>query len=123
MKSHPIQPVIKDEHGTLRFKRNAIVEYLLEQGGIDMNQIASLPFNQEDREQFAQLIGYSLCGASDLSYVRSSVIDAAEAAYNAQTTPEAARVLLLEQKLALVRKRVKKLTTLLFSIHPDDLQE
>lgn len=38
--THPIQPLIVDEHGTVRFKPNAIVEHLLDNGGIDMNQIA-----------------------------------------------------------------------------------
>lgn len=68
-KPHPIQPLIKDPHGVTRFKANKIVRYLLDHGGIDMNQLAMLQFSREDRQQFAQLIGYSLCGYSDLSYV------------------------------------------------------
>jgi len=41
MAKHPIQPLEKDQHD----------------------------FSQEDREQFAQLIGYSLSGFGELSYV------------------------------------------------------
>ena len=40
--SQPIQPLIEDEHGVVRFKPNAIVQHLLDHGGIDLNQIAAL---------------------------------------------------------------------------------
>ena len=60
MPKHPIQPIEKDEHGTYRFKPNAIVQYLLDKGPFDLNHLAmkaaTTPFSQEDREQFAQLI-------------------------------------------------------------------
>jgi len=75
----PMQPLIVDSHGTVRFQRNKIVEYLLDNGGIDLNQIARLPFTQEDREQFAQLIGYSLKGFHELSYVSDKTALAASA--------------------------------------------
>lgn len=68
-KQHPIQPLSKDAHGVLRFKRNAIVCYLLDHGGIDLNQIGAMEFTKEDRQQFAQLIGYSLSGYGELNYV------------------------------------------------------
>lgn len=65
----PMQPVAKDDHGVVRFRANAIVRHLLDHGGIDLNQIARLDFSQEDREQLAQLIGYSISGYHELSYV------------------------------------------------------
>lgn len=65
---HPQQPIIEVE-GIIRFKENKIVSYLLDNGGIDMNKLAILPFSKEDRIQFAQLIGYSVSGFSNLSYV------------------------------------------------------
>ena len=67
---HPIQPLYSDESGTTRFKHNAIVCFLLDAGPFDMNQLAVMEFSREDREQFAQLIGYSLSGFGELSYVR-----------------------------------------------------
>jgi hypothetical protein len=80
----PLQPLITDSHGVLRFKANAIVNHLLDsarQAGVaDMNKLAILPFSQEDREQFAQLIGYSLSGFGELSYVSDDTYAAAEAA-------------------------------------------
>ena len=66
---HPIQPFVTDEHGTVRFKDNAIIRYLFSHGKIDLNQIAMMDFTKEDRQQLAQLLGYSLDGYSDLSYV------------------------------------------------------
>ena len=76
---HPIQPLGLDEGGVLRFKENAIVRYLLDNGPHDMNHLAVQKFSQEDREQFAQLIGYSRSGWSDLSYVRDETWERTEA--------------------------------------------
>jgi hypothetical protein len=73
----PMQPIVRDEHGVARFRANPIVRHLLDHGGIDMNAIARLDFPREAREQFAQLIGYSVSGASELDYVSDAVVDAA----------------------------------------------
>ena len=62
MKKHPMQNIIIDKKGIARFQENAMVVYLLNKGGIDMNNLAMLDFSDEDRMQFAQLIGYSVCG-------------------------------------------------------------
>ena len=90
---HPIQPLITDENGTVRFKQNAIVALLLDRGRFDMNDLACMDFADEDREQFAQLIGYSLCGFSDLSYVNDRTYEAAAAqpVYQKQRSQSAER--------------------------------
>jgi hypothetical protein len=51
------------------FKKNAIVELLLATGRHDLNSLARMNFSDEDRAQFAQLIGYSVSGWGELSYV------------------------------------------------------
>ncbi len=56
---HPEQPLYKDGDGNLRFKKNAIIRYLMDAGSIDFNQLALIPFSAEDRKQFYQLIGCS----------------------------------------------------------------
>jgi hypothetical protein len=80
---HPVQKTAVDEHGVLRFVDNKIVRYLLEAGPFDLNFIA-VEFSdeeyREDHEQLAQLIGYSLCGFGDLSYVSDEAYAEAEAA-------------------------------------------
>jgi len=70
---HPVQPVIQDDYGIHRFKKNGIVAFLLGNSGYDMNNLAEMRFSEEDQEQFIQLIGYSVSGACDLSYVSDRV--------------------------------------------------
>jgi len=67
--NNPMQPVVIAKDGLIRFKANEIVQYLLDNGGIGLNQIAMLDVTDGDREQFAQLIGYSVNGYGELSYV------------------------------------------------------
>jgi len=118
---HPIQPIVIDEHGVTRFKSNAIVRYLLDAGIIDMNRLACLPFEQNDREQFAQLIGYSLGGFSELSYVRDVTYETALKMSKAEKTEQQARLEVLEGKLEKARSCLRELVPELFRIHHDDL--
>jgi hypothetical protein len=53
------------------------VSLLLDDGKYDMNRLALLPFSDADREQFAQLIGYSVGGFNELSYVSDAAAVAA----------------------------------------------
>ena len=66
---HPQQPIRNVDQGVERFRANAIVRYLLDNGGIDLNDLAVMPFPREDLIQFAQLIGYSVSGFGELNYV------------------------------------------------------
>jgi hypothetical protein len=119
---HPIQPLAKDKDGVVRFKPNAIVQHLLDKGGIDLNQLAVLEFSQEDREQFAQLIGYSLRGFGELSYVSDETYTAAEAmSKSKKVDSDTARIKALEATLEQARAAVREAATALFRIHPDDL--
>lgn len=67
---HIQQQIVEVEGGILRFRKNKIIEILLQgvesKGG--MNYIAQLDVPDEDRAQFAQLIGYSVSGYQTLSY-------------------------------------------------------
>lgn len=77
--NQPMQPLIKELNGTIRFKENKIVRYLLDNGNLDLNDLARVLFPTEDQEQFAQLIGYSLNGYSELSYVTDASYEKAAA--------------------------------------------
>lgn len=118
---HPIQPIICDQHGVVRFKSNGIVRYLLDHGGFDMNAIARLPFDLRDREQFAQLIGYSVSGFGDLSYVRPDTVAAADRMVETGETAEQARIATLHGELDAVRDALREPMARLFGVHPDDL--
>lgn len=79
----PMQPLVIDAYGTLRFKENPIVRKLLDyatEHGYGLNEMALELFDAEDRMQLAQLIGYSLSGYGTLSYVTDESYDRAAAA-------------------------------------------
>jgi len=124
--NHPIQPLEKDKHGTLRFKENKIVSHVLqcaEKHGGNLNDIAVMDFTDEDRQQFAQLIGYSLSGYSEL---RSYVDDAAYAAAMEKSKNSKKSDMEIERnyyraELRALKKALQKPMARLFEKHPDDL--
>jgi len=124
MKNHPIQPV-ENKGGCPRFKENKIVSHLLDYAqkhGCGLNEIAAMPFSREDRVQLAQLIGYSLSGFSELSYVSDD--DYGAAANMAKGKDERdARIAHLEQELKAIRNGLRSPVARLFGIHPDDLKK
>lgn len=117
---HPIQPLVDDD-GITRFRANRIVRFLLDAGPFDMNDLAEKDFADDDRAQFAQLIGYSLSGFSELSYVDDDTYAAAAAM--AEGDPEKdARIAALENTLAKVRAGLRVAAVAAFRIHEDDLE-
>lgn len=65
-----MQPIERDHRGVIRFRPNKIVEWLFRTGALDLNIVATMDFPREDHVQLAQLIGYSVSGFGDLSYVQ-----------------------------------------------------
>lgn len=76
VRRQPMQPIEVDAEGVARFRCNAVVKFLLDAGPFDMNSLAMMGFSDEDRTQFAQLIGYSVGGLAELSYVSDQAIEA-----------------------------------------------
>ena len=111
----PLQPI---KNG--RFIQNSIVRMLLDDGPIDLNRIACMKFTDAEREQFAQLIGYSLGGFSELSYVSDETYEAAEKASKGVNELEA-RNAVLRETLEEIRRGLKIAVSAAFRIHPDDL--
>lgn len=118
----PIQPIYTDPHGTLRFHGNTIVQHLLDQGGIDLNQLSRLTFATEDWVQFAQLIGYSVSGFGTLSYVSQEDYDVAEELARSTKDEWQVRAECLEDKLNAIRRGLRAAASEAFDIHPNDLQ-
>lgn len=86
----PMQPLVIDTRGRLRFKENLIVRKLLDyatERGYGLNEIAREEFDAEEQMQLAQLIGYSLSGYGTLSYVTDESYDRAAAAPQQEVKP------------------------------------
>lgn len=79
--AHPKQPIGYAKDGCIRFKKNAIVDWLLQAypGGYALNVIAEMvahgEFAVEDLIQLDQLLGYSVSGFGDLSYVPRKFVE------------------------------------------------
>lgn len=81
--TQPHQPIEIDANGTARFRANTVVRFLLDwasQRGMSLNDLALIPFPDDDRAQFAQLIGYSVYGWGDLHCVSPENYARADAA-------------------------------------------
>lgn len=119
----PIQPIAPDDHGVLRFKPNAIVRFLLDGGPHGLNDLAIMDFSVEDREQFAQLIGYSLHGFGELHYVTEETYQAAEItlAQSALAETLAIRISYLRGLIESLKDQLREPIAKLYGIHPDDL--
>jgi len=70
----PMQPLVRDEHGEIRFKANPIVEFLLDGGPFDMTRLSIMPFDNEVRAHFAQLLGCTVSSWVDLPYVSAEMV-------------------------------------------------
>jgi hypothetical protein len=115
---HPIQPLVEDYHGVVRFKQNTIVNYLLKNGGLDLNKLAMVEFPKEDWDQFHQLIGYSHSG---IPGVDEEIWQAAESMYKGGMSELEARNAHLREELTALKLGIKDAVARLYNIHPDDL--
>ena len=113
----PMQPIETDGNGVRRFRKNAIVSYLLDNGGIDLNQLACIGFPQSDRDQFTQLIGYSVSAAP----ISAELQSAADSVVEENKDTDRARIAYLEGRLAEVKGALRGPVADLFNVHPDDL--
>lgn len=120
---HPIQPIVPDDEGVMRFKANQIVRDLLDSGPFSMNSIAEGDYSREDRVQFAQLIGYSHSGFGDLPYVSNEDYEVAEDMFVEGLDERDARIQHLEQLVGSLRRELAGPVARLFDKHPDDLTE
>jgi hypothetical protein len=120
---NPIQPLYVDDKGVLRFKPNAIVQYLLDKGGLDLNMLAGIEgVSQTDWEQFHMLIGYSLSGFGELSSTSDETYEAADALSQDGALNELeVRNRILCERIKSMRGQLREGIALLYGIHPDDL--
>lgn len=75
----PMQPMFVDLDGRARFRANKLVQHLLNNGPFTLNKLCEVSdVPREDWEQLAMLIGYSLGGFGELSYVSDEAYNMAE---------------------------------------------
>ena len=73
-KRQPMQPVVVASDGVIRFKANQIISDMLDlcqKHGFGLNEIAMRDYEEDDRSQLMQLIGYSVSGYGNLSCSRA----------------------------------------------------
>jgi hypothetical protein len=82
MRTQPMQPIIKDNHGVFRFQENKIISMLCDAGQLDLNYIAGQCIEKKiprvDQMQFWQMLGYSVSGFGDLSFASKDMVAAAD---------------------------------------------
>ena len=126
---NPMQPIITDGQGVVRFKSNKLVEILLDHGqatGLGLNELAAKYYRDEstrdDWQQLAQLIGYSVSGFGDLSYVDDETYNAASEMADKGVSEQEAKIMVLEEMLGYLRANLQAPMAKLFGKHPDDLK-
>lgn len=81
--NHPMQPLVRDEKGIIRFKENKIIRWLFESGKLNLNELALMVSKgmlpKEDYAQLTQLLGYSVSGWGDISTSPRDQVMAADA--------------------------------------------
>jgi len=75
---HPMQPVEIAKDGVIRFKQNKLVRFLVDQYGLNQLHMRCSEATEEDWNQLAQLIGYSVSGFGDLSYADPEIVAKAD---------------------------------------------
>ena len=99
---HPVQPLIIDKHGVVRFKENRIVTHMwssmMSVGGVDFHD----HFLKTDNEQLSQLTGITFNMFKDLPFASPETIAIADTMYREKISEDKARIQWLE-------KRVKEL--------------
>jgi hypothetical protein len=129
---NPMQPILKDSVGCLRFKTNEIVRAVHEVAKahkFGLNEIAMRNFTEDDQKQFAQLLGYSVSGYGDLPYVDKVSVECADQQV-ALLLSEAPFISEQEMELQVLRDENRRLKAAIrnaaveaFSIHPSDLHD
>lgn len=127
----PMQPIHLDSRGVARFTKNRIVDDLLEfatSHGFGLNEIAAGDYSDDERMQMAQIIGYSVGGYGELSYVSDESFNYANEKamdlqkmtdYNSMKADEYAQRLGAEQELEL---EIERMTEDVYSELPEWIQ-
>lgn len=85
----PMQPVLTDDQGIVRFQGNAIIKHMFDKGQFDLNDLCA-NFSIEDYEQLLQLLNFSVSAYGDMP-VRKSSVEQADSLAAAEQVEDASR--------------------------------
>lgn len=125
---HPMQPTHVVD-GIKRFRCNALVLILLNHGratGLCLNELSRLRPPEscaDDWTQLAQLMGYSVDGFLELSYVDDEAAALAVNGKAVSATECEQRLHILRNRERAVKRKLRDGVAELYGIHPDDLME
>jgi hypothetical protein len=69
-KKQPMQPIVVADDGVVRFQANKVIEWIVDSGKVSLDDVAMLKVPVGDKEQFWQMLGYSVSGYGGLLFVR-----------------------------------------------------
>ena len=77
-----MQPIAPDSHGVARFRENDVIRWLVDVKGVNLNEVSRVAqteeFDRYDVAQFWQMLGYSVSGYGDISFIPKSVVEKAD---------------------------------------------
>jgi hypothetical protein len=77
-KARRLREVYTDTKGVVRFRGNAVVEWLFKNGRIDLNTIPCHSLPSKDVAEFWQMLGYSVSGYGDLDFIDRMTVEQAD---------------------------------------------
>lgn len=113
----PMQPVINN-----RFVPNRLIKDIVKYSKVNLNDVAANAqfYSVTEREQFQQLLDCSLNHFNELDFVRNESTEKASSMSEGLDEVSAENKV-LRDKLSIIKKYAKEITTELFMIHEEDL--
>lgn len=124
---NPIQPLVVDSEGVVRYKQNAAVQAMYDAlVAVGIDPFAAItkagPISQDDFGQFTQLLGHSHSGANGQWGVTEEVYQAAKAMRESGVSELESRNRYLERRHQKMVKKLAPLCAHVFNIDIDDLE-
>lgn len=115
MALHPIQPLEIDAHGTLRFKENKIVRFLLDEYKPGLNHLCQIA-TSEDYCQLIQLIGYSHNGTTNMGSMSDEVWLTSQKMHESGKSELESRNEVLREQLESIKKAAEEAINVLNNV-------
>lgn len=114
---HPMQPVIRYPDGVMRFRSNAIIDWLRNTGRLNLSEVSLMCFPDADRMQLAQLLGYSVVEYGELPYASEESVALADAAAGGHPGTENDQADVIGDQWRAQQARVSEMESVLRSLY------